>query len=206
MPGNARWRQRRGECHREQTAFARRCPHRRLDGQGETAGEEPTADAATRTARQTPSGARPCRQAPSELLARCLRVGCYEATGDRRPRGMIASAPRGDPGARQNSAYRATSTRTPGPFGARAFVYSRALLGSRKRSRHARSRLLGPRKPLLGWRSRFQAESRGRLLEARMPLPGSRREGHAEKLEPQPHEPFEFGLLNLKPAPCRPST
>jgi len=43
-----------------------------------------------------------------ELAGRLL-----EAAGDRRPRGMIASALRGDPGARQNSAYRATSTRAP---------------------------------------------------------------------------------------------
>jgi hypothetical protein len=28
----------------------------------------------------------------------------------------------------------------------------------------------------------------------------------AENDEPQPQEPFEFGLLNLKPAPCSPST
>ena len=29
---------------------------------------------------------------------------------------------------------------------------------------------------------------------------------HAENDDPQPQEPFEFGLLNLKPAPCSPST
>jgi hypothetical protein len=40
---------------------------------------------------------------------------------------------------------------------------------------------------------------------ARATQPGPIKQSQALKLEPQPQDPFEFGLLNLNPAPCMPS-
>ena len=54
VPGNARRGQPQGKRHREETAPACR-------GDGETVGQEPTADLATGTARQAPPGAMPNR-------------------------------------------------------------------------------------------------------------------------------------------------
>jgi len=50
-----------------------------------------------------------------------------------------------------------------------------------------------------------QETPRGKAHATSWPQIG-RSVAHALKLEPQPHEPLEFGLLNLNPAPWSPST
>lgn len=104
---------------------------------------------------------------------------------------MIVGAGLGDRPAQQNSAYGPCdheAPRTP-----RGFVLFVASAPQTRRARAPDHKMTKPRAPA--------GPLRIADLSALLSLLN-----HAENDEPQPHVLFTFGLPNLKPEPCRPST